>query len=50
MNLYFGTNPLAISVPSAKGPLTLDLATAAISLYGVIEADTAGRNPCRLRL
>lgn len=39
----FGTNPLAISVPSAGGPVTLDMATAAISLYGVIEADTAGQ-------
>jgi L-2-hydroxycarboxylate dehydrogenase (NAD+) len=39
----FGTNPLAISVPSTAGPVTLDMATAAISLYGVIEADTAGR-------
>lgn len=39
----FGTNPLAIAVPSTSGPVVLDMATAAMALYGVIEAKTAGR-------
>jgi L-2-hydroxycarboxylate dehydrogenase (NAD+) len=40
----FGTNPLAISVKGERGTVTLDMATAAMALYGVIEADTAGRS------
>jgi L-2-hydroxycarboxylate dehydrogenase (NAD+) len=39
----FGTNPLAIAVPSTNGPVVLDMATAAMARYGVIEAKTAGR-------
>lgn len=39
----FGTNPLAIAVKGEDGPVTLDMATAAMALYGVIEARTAGR-------
>lgn len=39
----FGTNPIAISIPSKKDPLVLDMATAAIPFYGLIEAKTAGR-------
>lgn len=39
----FGTNPLAIGVPSTKEPVVLDMATAAIAYYGLIEAKTAGR-------
>jgi LDH2 family malate/lactate/ureidoglycolate dehydrogenase len=39
----FGTNPLAIGVPSQNDPLVLDMATAAMAYYGVIEANTAGR-------
>lgn len=39
----FGTNPLAIAVPSRDDPVVLDMATAAMALYGVIEAKTAGR-------
>lgn len=38
----FGTNPLAIGVPSADKPLVLDMATAAMAYYGVVEANTAG--------
>ena len=39
----FGTNPIAIGVPSQKEPLVLDMATAAMAFYGVVEANTAGR-------
>jgi L-2-hydroxycarboxylate dehydrogenase (NAD+) len=39
----FGTNPLSIAVPSSEGPIVLDMATAAIAFYGVIEAKLAGR-------
>jgi len=38
----FGTNPLAIGVPSEGKPVVLDMATAAMAYYGVIEAKTAG--------
>jgi LDH2 family malate/lactate/ureidoglycolate dehydrogenase len=40
----FGTNPLAIGVPTENSPLVLDMATAAVAYYGVIEASTAGRS------
>lgn len=40
----YGTNPVAIGVPSEKGPVVLDMATAAIPYYGLIEAETAGRS------
>ena len=39
----FGTNPLSIGVPTSKDPLVLDMATAAMAYFGVIEANTAGR-------
>lgn len=39
----FGTNPLSVAVPSGSGPLVLDMATAAMPYFGVIEANTAGR-------
>jgi len=38
----FGTNPLAIGVPSEGMPVVLDMATAAMAYYGVIEAQIAG--------
>jgi L-2-hydroxycarboxylate dehydrogenase (NAD+) len=40
----FGTNPLAIGMPTEHDPLVLDMATAAMAYYGVIEAHTAGRS------
>jgi LDH2 family malate/lactate/ureidoglycolate dehydrogenase len=40
----FGTNPLAIGIPTAAQPLVLDMATSAIARYGIIEAQTAGRS------
>lgn len=39
----FGTNPMAIGVPTDKDPIVLDMATAAMAYYGLIEAKTAGR-------
>lgn len=39
----FGTNPMAIGVPTGQDPLVLDMATAAMAYYGLIEAKTAGR-------
>lgn len=36
-----GTNPLAIGVPGKKEPIVLDMATSAMALYGVIEANIA---------
>ena len=38
----FGTNPIAIGVPSESDPVVLDMTTAAMAFYGLIEADTAG--------
>ncbi len=40
----FGTNPLAIGVPTEKEPVVLDMATAYMAYYGLIEAKTAGKN------
>jgi LDH2 family malate/lactate/ureidoglycolate dehydrogenase len=40
----FGTNPLAISVPAKPGPVILDMSTASMAFYGLIEAQTAGKN------
>ena len=39
----FGTNPLAIGIPADDAPIVLDMATAAMAYYGLIEAKTAGR-------
>ncbi len=41
----FGTNPIAIAVPAPAGhePVTLDMATSAYALFGLLEAKTAGR-------
>lgn len=39
----FGTNPLAIGMPSDGEPVVLDMATAAMAFYGLIEASTAGK-------
>lgn len=39
----FGTNPIAIGVPAEPEPIVLDMATAAIAWFGLIEAKTAGR-------
>ncbi len=39
----FGTNPMAIGVPTDDEPMVLDMATAAIPWYGLVEAKTAGK-------
>jgi len=39
----FGTNPLAVAIPSDQDPIVLDMSTAAISYFGLVEAQTAGR-------
>jgi L-2-hydroxycarboxylate dehydrogenase (NAD+) len=40
----FGTNPLAIGLPSTdSAPVVFDMATAAIARFGIVEAHTAGR-------
>jgi LDH2 family malate/lactate/ureidoglycolate dehydrogenase len=38
----FGTNPLAVGIPADPDPIVLDMSTAAISFYGLVEASTAG--------
>ena len=39
----FGTNPLAVAIPTESDPLVLDMSTAAVSFFGLVEAMTAGR-------
>lgn len=39
----YGTNPLAIGVPADPEPIVLDMATAAMAYYGLIEAKTADK-------
>jgi LDH2 family malate/lactate/ureidoglycolate dehydrogenase len=40
----FGTNPLAIAIPSEQDPIVLDMSTAATSFFGLVEALTAKRS------
>ena len=40
----FGTNPLAVGIPAKPGPIVLDMSTAAMAFYGLVEAQTAGRS------
>ena len=40
----YGTNPLAIGMPADPEPVVLDMATAAMAYYGLIEAKTAGKS------
>jgi len=40
----FGTNPMAVGVPTDGDPLVFDMATAAITRYGLIEALTARKS------
>lgn len=39
---FFGTNPLAIGIPTSDKPIVFDMATAAIAYYGIVSAKTAG--------
>jgi L-2-hydroxycarboxylate dehydrogenase (NAD+) len=40
----FGTNPLAIGIPTSGTPVVFDMATSAIARFGLVEAHTAGRS------
>ena len=40
----FGTNPLAVAIPSEQDPIILDMSTAATSYFGLVEALTAKRS------
>ncbi len=39
---FFGTNPLAVGIPTAGKPIVFDMATAAIAYYGILLAQAAG--------
>ena len=39
---FFGTNPLAVGIPTAGKPIVFDMATAAMAYYGIALAQTAG--------
>jgi L-2-hydroxycarboxylate dehydrogenase (NAD+) len=39
----FGTNPLAVAIPAEPDPIVLDMSTAAVAYYGLVESATAGR-------
>lgn len=39
----FGTDPLAVAIPTESDPVVLDMSTAATSYFGLVEAVTAGR-------
>ncbi len=41
---FFGTNPLAIGIPSAGKPIVFDMATAAIAWYGIHLAKAEGES------
>ena len=41
---FFGTNPLAIGIPTVDNPIVFDMATAAIAYYGIVGAKTAGES------
>lgn len=38
----FGTNPLTIGIPADPDPIVLDMTTASMAFYGLVEARTAG--------
>jgi LDH2 family malate/lactate/ureidoglycolate dehydrogenase len=40
----FGTNPIAVGIPTCDNPIVLDMSTAAMSFYGLVESRTAGRD------
>ncbi len=41
---FFGTNPLAIGIPTAGAPIVFDMATAAIAWYGIHLANAEGES------
>jgi L-2-hydroxycarboxylate dehydrogenase (NAD+) len=40
----FGTNPMAVGMPAKTGPVILDMSTASMTFYGLVEAQTAGKS------
>ena len=40
----FGTNPIAIAVPTTAEPLVYDITTSAMAFFGVVQANTAGQS------
>ncbi len=38
----FGTNPIAIAIPTSSQPLVFDMTTSAMAFFGVVQANTAG--------
>ena len=38
----FGTNPLAVGIPTGEVPLVFDMSTAAMAYYGLVEAKVSG--------
>lgn len=40
----FGTDPLAVAIPTESDPIILDMSTAATSYFGLVEAVTAGKD------
>ena len=41
----FGTNPIAVGIPSADGaPIVIDVATSAVAWYDLVDARSAGRS------
>lgn len=40
----FGTNPLAVAIPTESDPIILDMSTASITYFGLVEAMTAGKD------
>ncbi|MFA5894279.1 MAG: Ldh family oxidoreductase [Candidatus Shapirobacteria bacterium] len=40
----FGTNPLAIGIPTDTDPIVLDMATSAMAYFGLVQAKTAGQS------
>ncbi|MBP7928296.1 Ldh family oxidoreductase [Patescibacteria group bacterium] len=40
----FGTNPFAIGIPTTNDPVVLDMATAYMAYFGLVEAKIAGKN------
>ena len=41
---FFGTNPLAIGIPTSDKPIVFDMATAGIAYYGIVTAKSAGES------
>jgi L-2-hydroxycarboxylate dehydrogenase (NAD+) len=39
----FGTNPMAIGIPTSNTPIVFDMATSAMAFYGLVEAQAAKR-------